>query len=254
VRSIETFRLLLAASARSAQLSIFPSQGCCDDFVEHFGSHPERTIPLPNPIDLQNIERQSQLDAEHALPEGKGPTFISVGRLEQQKNHKHLLNACAILKEKAPEFSVVLLGEGSERAAIEAHAKALGLDGQVHLLGVAANPYPYIRNADALVLSSDFESFALVLLEAMVCDTLAISVDCPSGPREVIAGGKAGLLVPPNDPRALAEAMAKVTSAAAQLAPLIQAGRKHARLYDANTIADRWGNLLYEGHGAYRGS
>jgi len=86
----------------------------------------------------------------------------------------------------------------------------LGLTSDVELGGFAANPFAYMRRAVAVVLSSRYEGFGNVLVEAMACGTAVISTDCPSGPSEILEGGRFGPLVPPGDPGRLAEAMLAV--------------------------------------------
>jgi glycosyltransferase involved in cell wall biosynthesis len=102
---------------------------------------------------------------------------------------------------------LLLLGDGPERAALEARAGALGIADAVAFVGFVDNPCAWMARASCVALSSIFEGFGNVLVEAMAVGTPVVSTDCPSGPAEVLEGGRFGRLVPPRDPAALAEAI-----------------------------------------------
>jgi glycosyltransferase involved in cell wall biosynthesis len=104
--------------------------------------------------------------------------------------------------------TLCILGEGAERAALERQIDALGLSGRVLLPGFVADPDPWYASADLFVLSSDYEGFGNVLVEAMEHGVPIVSTDCDFGPREILEGGRWGRLVPVGDPKSLALAMA----------------------------------------------
>jgi glycosyltransferase involved in cell wall biosynthesis len=101
----------------------------------------------------------------------------------------------------------VLLGDGALRPDLEEQVSRLGIDDDVSLPGFVANPYPSMAAADVFVLSSRWEGSPGVLIEAMSCGTPVIATDCPSGPRQILDGGRYGRLVRPSDPAALADAL-----------------------------------------------
>ena len=98
--------------------------------------------------------------------------------------------------------------------------------------------------ADALLLTSRFEAFALVLVEAMVCGTPVISVDCPAGPGEVLNGGEFGLLVPNDNPAALADAVERLMDDPMLAQGLSEQGYERAKVFDVKTIVPQWESLL----------
>ena len=102
---------------------------------------------------------------------------------------------------------LLILGEGPERPVLRALADSLGVGADVDLPGWARNPYPYMRRAAAYVLSSRWEGLPSVLIEALFCGCPVIATDCPSGPREILEGGRHGALVPVGDAAALAGAI-----------------------------------------------
>mgnify|MGYP000037444926 FL=1 len=108
---------------------------------------------------------------------------------------------------RGTEARLVLLGDGPDRGRLEGLASELGIAENVHFAGFEPNPYAWMARAAALVLSSRCEGFANVLVEALACGANVVSTDCPSGPREILEGGRWGRLVPVGDAAAMAEAM-----------------------------------------------
>lgn len=134
------------------------------------------------------------------------PVILAAVRLSAEKDYPTLLRAFALMKGRQ-DAKLIILGEGDERENLEKLAKALGIDSDVRLLGYVANPYPYMASATVFVLSSIYEGFGNVLVEAMACGTPVVSTDCPYGPGEILEGGAYGALVPVGDASALADAM-----------------------------------------------
>ncbi len=172
-----------------------------------------RAEELPNVIQIDAIRRRAE---EGALKPGS-PFIVSVARLDEgQKDHRTLLRAYAKARERLPRIGqLLLIGEGPDRASLEALAKELGIRDSVRFLGFCDNPFPYIRAAEMLVLSSRYEGFGMVLGEAMALGTPVISADCPTGPCDLLEGGEAGLLVAPGDPEGMSEAMLRLSTDAA---------------------------------------
>ena len=134
------------------------------------------------------------------------PLVVTAGRLTAQKDHALLIEAFGQVAERRP-VRLLIMGEGDLRAELEQQIARSGLVGQVALLGQVPNPFPIIRAADLFVLSSAYEGFGNVLVEAMAAGTRVISTDCPHGPSEILEGGKWGRLVAVGDVAALATAI-----------------------------------------------
>lgn len=134
------------------------------------------------------------------------PVIVTVGRLVPQKDYANLLRAFALVLEERPA-RLVIVGGGRESEALEALARELKILEHVCFAGFQANPYPWMAKADVFALSSRWEGLVNVLLEALGLGTPVVSTDCPSGPREILADGRYGILVPMQDPVALADGL-----------------------------------------------
>jgi glycosyltransferase involved in cell wall biosynthesis len=175
------------------------SDGVLEDLRTRVGLARARIVRIYNGFDLEAIREASAL-SEPDLP-GE-PFVLHVGRFSPQKRHDVLLEAW---RRAGLAHRLVLLAPAS--AELDALVRAKGLGDRVLIAGFRANPYPWMRAADILVLSSDREGMPNVLVEALACGTRVVSTDCPSGPREVLRGALARWLVPTGDVEALAQAM-----------------------------------------------
>jgi glycosyltransferase involved in cell wall biosynthesis len=132
--------------------------------------------------------------------------IVSAGRLDTQKDYPTLIRAFDTLRRRR-HVRLLILGEGPERAALTALIGELGREDDVALPGFVANPYPHIARAAVFALSSAWEGFGYVLVEALALGIPVVATDCPSGPAEILAGGRYGQLVPVGDVGSLARAI-----------------------------------------------
>ncbi|MEZ5659157.1 MAG: glycosyltransferase family 4 protein [Burkholderiaceae bacterium] len=172
---------------------------------KYTGAQHTRVIPnavaLPLQADARSVCARELLADERRL-------LLAVGRLTPQKGFMHLIDAFARLAPAHPDWTLVILGEGGQRQTLQARIDSLSMHDRILLPGVVGNPQHWYGRADLFVLSSHFEGFPNVLLEAMACGCAAVSYDCPTGPREIIEAGVNGLLVQPvGDVDALASAI-----------------------------------------------
>jgi glycosyltransferase involved in cell wall biosynthesis len=175
------------------------SEGVAADLRHGLGLERARIVRIYNGFDLAAI-REAAAQPEPDLP--REPFVLHVGRFMPQKRHDLLLDAWR--RAALPHKLVLLAPPGPELDALIA---AKGLAERVRVAGFRRNPYPWMRAAELLALSSEREGLPNVLVEALACGTRVVSTDCPSGPREVLRGELARWLVPPGDAQALAEAM-----------------------------------------------
>lgn len=197
------------------------SKGVADSVVEGTNVANDRVSVLYNPIDVEAIRAAAAepLDDE-AASLMDGDVVFTVGRLEAAKDHEMLLRAFARVHEERPWVRLVVGGSGSRREELEAFATELGLDDVVTFVGYVDNAYAYMAAASVFALSSKHEGLPTVLLEALACETPIVSTDCPSGPREILADGRYGMLVPVGDDAAFADALVETLDAPAPAAAL----------------------------------
>lgn len=193
------------AGYRLASARVGVSHGTCADMAALSRMAPDRFVPIHNPVRPAVRPATGDLSAAHALWATDGPRILTVGNLKPVKNHPLLLRAFADLRR--PGARLMLLGRGTNEAALRQLASELGIADRVVFAGFHAEPSSFYATANLLVLSSDHEGFGNVIVEALSFGLQVVSTDCPSGPAEILEGGRFGRLVPVGDPHALARAM-----------------------------------------------
>jgi glycosyltransferase involved in cell wall biosynthesis len=183
------------------------SNGVADDLTATTGFPRKRITSIHNPVIVSDFETLAMATTDHGwLADDAPPYILSVGRLTQQKDHATLIRAFAEISSKTPA-RLLILGDGEMRAELNDLVKQLGLSDRVCLAGFYQNPIPFMRKAALLVLSSRYEGFGNVIVEALACGTPIVSTDCPYGPKEILESGYYGRLVPVGDAQALANAI-----------------------------------------------
>jgi len=202
------------------------SGGVADDYADFIGLDRAHIDVIYNPIPIATIQQKSLAPVDHRwFTAHDQPIVLGVGRMEPQKDFPTLVRAFAELRAQMA-CRLCLVGDGSQRGALERLVAKLGVEDDVLFTGMQANPFPYMHGADVFVLSSVHEGFGAVLVEAMACGCRVVSTDCPHGPAEILADGQYGRLVPMNDPPAMAAAIA------ATLADPLPAATVRARAVD----------------------
>lgn len=188
------------------------SQGVAEDLAARTGLPAERIQVINNPIETDRVIEKAKEPADHPwFNPLEMPVILGVGRLEKQKNFPNLINAFVKVKQTRAA-RLLILGEGSERSRLEALIRELGLENDVAMPGFVKNPFAYMARSAVFVLPSSWEGRPVVLGEVMALGTPIVSTNCPSGPYEILDGGKYGELVPVDDSEALAQAILKVLS------------------------------------------
>ncbi len=200
---------------------------------------------IPNPIDVSKIRLLTAAHTPEMPDWTQGPFVIAVGRLVPQKNYPLLLHAFARIASHC-SVSLAILGDGPLRSTLWDLASDLGIQARVHFLGYKENPFVWMHMAAALTLTSDWEGFGNVLVEAMACGTAILSTDCPSGPAEIIRNGENGLLVPCGDEAAVSSALLQLLTNHDLHRKLTRQADIDVRAYDAETITRRYERLLMD--------
>jgi len=205
------------------------SQGVADDVVATSGADRARVHVVRNPVIAPELDRLADEAPDHDwLRSHATPVLLAVGRLTRQKDFPTLLRAVSRVGDTAG-VRLIVLGEGEDRDSLERLAAELGLAKRVVFPGFVDNPYGWMRAADLLVLSSAWEGSPNVLTEALYLGTPVVATDCRSGPREVLADGRYGPLVPVGDDAALARAIEATLADPLPAATLREAVRDYTR-------------------------
>lgn len=236
------YRWVMSASMRAtygaADARVAVSSGIADIVARLSGLERSALAVIHNPVDPP-APSASGFDADAAWGVAPGARILTIGHMKRQKNHARLLRVFARLGR--PDARLAILGDGEERSATAALAADLGLEGRVLMPGYVASPGPWLGSADLFVLSSDYEGFGNVLVEALGAGLPVVSTDCPSGPAEILENGRYGRLVPVGDEAALAHAMAEALAAEHDRAAL----RRRAADFTPEIAARRYAALLF---------
>lgn len=157
------------------------------DLIKNYGIKKEKIYTIYNGVDKNIIDKlkyEPLSDSEYKI--FKNPVILNVGALSFQKGQWYLIKIMPELKKKIPNLQLVILGQGSYYDKLSNLIQSLNLQDSVHLIGEKSNPYKYMYNADIFVLTSLYEGFPNVLVEAMSVELPIVSVDCKSGPRELL--------------------------------------------------------------------
>jgi len=169
---------------RRHDLVVCQSGDMFDDLTGRFGVPPARCVTIRNPVDVERIRHSAGADLAAAAASPDAVRLVAAGRLDSQKGFDLLIEAVALLAD--PRLELVVLGEGHEEAALRELARQRGVGPQVRFAGFQSNPYAWIAAADAFVLSSRYEGFPNVVLEALACGTPVIATPAPGGVRELL--------------------------------------------------------------------
>lgn len=198
--------------APGADAVVAVSQGVADDF-HALVKMPQNKIRVAyNPVVTDDLLSRAADGADHPwFGDGGAPIILAAGRLTRQKDFPMLIRAFGRARESL-EARLVILGQGDDRSALEALVAEMGLQQSVSLPGFVSNPYALMNKSAVFALSSQYEGLPTVLIEALACGCPVVSTDCPSGPREILDGGRYGTLVPVSDEAGFAGALVRSLS------------------------------------------
>lgn len=242
-RMLAGLALLERRHARRAPLVLSTSRYCIERIRHHYGVAPERLALVPEGIDLslwQPVNDPALLAAADAQRDLF--TVLCVARQYPRKRIRDLIEAFAIVSRQEPRAQLVIIGDGPEHASLQERRQTLGLQGCVQLLGALpddAEVRAWYGRSAVFCLPSEQEGFGIVFLEAMASGLPVVSTTAAAIP-EVVPDGEAGLLVPRRDPPALAAALLRLLQDPSLQTRLRQAGRRHARAYGWEAVADRF--------------
>ena len=242
-RMLAGLALLERRNARRAPLVLSTSQYCIDRIRHHYGVPAERLALVPEGIDLELWQSSGDPAALARLDVRREPfTVLCVARQYPRKRIVDLIEAFAVVSARESRARLVVIGDGPEHPALVQRVQERGLGGCVQLLGALPDDSEvraWYGRASVFCLPSEQEGFGIVFLEAMASGLPVVSTTAAAIP-EVVPDGEAGLLVPPRDPAALAEALLRLLQDPQLRARLRDAGRLHARQFSWERVADRF--------------
>jgi len=230
----------VAYESRRANVRVAVSGGVADDLSELSGIARDKFHVVYNPVHERQFVKEDISAAEAIWGGWSGPRIITVGRCKAQKNHPMLIKAFKKLLA-VQDARLLILGTGPLSEKTKAIAQAEGIADKVLMPGSVPDPTPYYASADLFALSSDFEGFGNVIVEALACGLPVVSTDCKSGPAEILENGRYGRLVPVGDADALSAAMTEALSAKHDPEAL----RKRAADFTPKRISEQFFKLLF---------
>ena len=196
--------------------------------IEHERCAPERIVMIPNGVALPSSATAATVAGDGDDPRGNGPLVGMVGRLSWKKGYQHALAAAALLRDRVPGLRFDVVGDGELRRELEDTARGLGLADTVRFLGQRRDVPELMRTFDCFVLSSLIEGMPNALLEAMALGRPVVTTSA-GGSAEVVVDGESGLVVPPADAAALANAVERVLCDAEFARRIAAAGERRVR-------------------------
>jgi len=189
------------------------SSGVADDWRATGAFAPSHIHAPPPPVVEPDMHAQSRLPLDHPWDEQAAgpeiPLFVGVGRLTGNKRFDDLIRAFSRVRRHRPA-RLAILGQGPDEGSLRTLARSLGIDDHVAFPGFVANPYPWMRQARALVLPSEIEPFGFVLIESLAVGTPFIATRGPAGPAQIRKDTGQGMLIPLGDTRAMADVMEQI--------------------------------------------
>jgi glycosyltransferase involved in cell wall biosynthesis len=225
---------------RDAEAVIVVSNGEKEDLIKNFGIPAHQIRVVYNPV---NGEAIAKLSDEDAGIDCNVPLVVTAGRLVHQKGMDILLRAFRQVRDvTASKF--LILGGGEKREELVSLSRSLNLSEDVIFLGMQMNPFKFMRKAAVFCLASRYEGLGNVILEAMALGVPVVVTDCPSGPSEILAGGRYGILVRPEDPGAIAEALLRVLSDRGLQQTLSSRSFERAQDFSLDAQLSQWEEII----------
>jgi glycosyltransferase involved in cell wall biosynthesis len=213
------------------------SRGVTDALVDARLASRDRAVTLPNPLTGNIRQLAAEPVPSWAEEVFRAPTILAVARIEYLKRLDLLLRAVHQVQMAGEHVNLLIIGEGRLRESMERLARELGIADSVFIRGFELNPYPFFRRATALAVTSEHEGLGMAMVEALALGLPVVAFDAPSGPREILCGGRYGVLVRAGDVGAFAAALGSVVRDSALRSRLSREGAERAREFDSGTAS-----------------
>jgi len=240
IERMRTWMIRLLYPFASAFVAVSQSSAAS---IRRFAKYKKPIRVIRNGIDLEEIQQLKgiKMVSANLVLSSSQKMIVGLGRLSYQKNFSDLLKAFTLL-EGREDYRLVIMGEGSRKEMLASMACDLQIADWVHFPGYLLNPYPVLAAADLFVLSSRWEGFALVVLEALACGLPIVATDCPGGPAEILRGKSFTRVVPVGDQAAMAAAISDLLEQNIDRSEIIQ----YAHDFSIGRMADSYLKLMAE--------
>lgn len=207
-----------------------------------YPQYQDKIIRIYNPIDIKDIQNKAKEKINI-----NGDYFCSVSRLSGDKDVKTILNGFDMFynTNKNPNVKLIIVGDGDKANEYKKYANILKSKKQIMFMGAQQNPFVYMKNALANILSSYGEGLPTVLVESMALNSLNISSDCKCGPREILLDGHGGLLFKPGNANQLAQLLTDVYNGNVDTKSMIKEATKSLNRFDSDEIAKQIISLIF---------
>jgi glycosyltransferase involved in cell wall biosynthesis len=237
------FTWLARLSYPNADAVVATSHGVADELRDRFGVAEEHLHVVPNPVDLKRIDAamKEPLDAAHDAVWTR-PAVVAAGRLADAKNYPLMLDAFAIVRRQMPA-RLFILGTGELEPALRGRVHELGLDDDVVFCGFQPNPWKFVARSDVFLLTSHYEGFGNVLIEAMACRVPVVAT-ASHGTKEIVNSGHDGVIVERHEPEAVASALMALLRDTPSLARMREAARCRAERFAMPAVAAEYDRVF----------
>lgn len=227
----------------ATDLIVATSHGVAGDLTQNFAIDPAQISVIPNPVDLARVRAAiAEPINERVLPTGSGPLIVAAGRLAEAKNYPLMIEAFAALRKDMPA-RLCILGQGELEQPLRRLVVERGLADAIVLAGFQANPWKYIAHADVFLLTSRYEGFGNVLIEAMACGVPVIAT-ASAGTRDIIHHGHDGMLVESHTPQAIVAALQAMLRSADRRTAMANHATQSANRFALNNVIARYDAAL----------
>ena len=237
------FNTVTRAGYSAADLVVVTSKGVGDDLVQSFGVRPASITVIPNPVDIGAVTAASTEPIDEVVASAwTRPVIVAAGRLAEAKNYPLLIDAMAIVREQI-DARLFILGTGDLEPMIRERIRDRGLDNAVVLCGFQKNPWKYVARADVFALSSHYEGFGNVLIEAMACGVPVVAT-ASAGTRDIISHDTDGLLVESHTPAAMAAALMAMLGDEGRRLRMAAAAVRSAQRFAIRPVTDTYASTF----------
>ncbi|MEG1189755.1 MAG: glycosyltransferase [Cetobacterium sp.] len=216
----------------------------CDEMKEELNEvYPtvkDRGVRIYNPMDIDEIIKKSEAEKI------SGSYMVAVSRLVPGKGRLDLIDIYLDLKKRGIKEKLYILGEGSERIELQKRIDENGLQDEVLLLGQKENPYPWMKNSKMFLHPSYGEGLPTVLIEAMICKSIVVAYDCPTGPKEILGDGKFGALIPLGDKKKFADSVYEILENENLRDEFLSQMKTRVNEFSVHNIKEEFKNLVGE--------